>query len=91
MQSGGNADAHQEKSKEMKKRIQEVEQKEKDVIEARDKNVVLIGNVVHDSVPISDDEVGMLHASCMSACVMVMITNRDEQATEHGGVSALQL
>lgn len=54
--AGGNSEALQEKSKEMKKNIAEVEEKEKEVIKQRDATVVLIGNIVHDSVPVSDDE-----------------------------------
>lgn len=57
VQAGGNADELQEKSKELKKKIAEVEEKEKDVIKQRDATVVLIGNIVHDSVPVDDDEV----------------------------------
>lgn len=56
-QAGGNSDELQEKSKEMKKKIQETEEKEKDVIKTRDSKVVAIGNIVHDSVPVSQDEV----------------------------------
>ncbi len=41
----------------MKKKIQETEEKEKEVIRQRDAKVVAIGNLVHDSVPVSQDEV----------------------------------
>ncbi|KAG2442434.1 hypothetical protein HXX76_002520 [Chlamydomonas incerta] len=54
--AGGNSDELQEKSKEMKKKIQETEEKEKDVIKTRDGKLVAIGNIVHDSVPVSQDE-----------------------------------
>ncbi|GFR40484.1 hypothetical protein Agub_g1051 [Astrephomene gubernaculifera] len=54
--SGGNSDELQERSKEMKKRIQETEEREKEVIRARDSKLVAIGNIVHDSVPVSQDE-----------------------------------
>ena len=56
-QTGGNADELMEKSKEAKKQITEMEEKEKDLINERDKILVTIGNIVHDSVPISQDEV----------------------------------
>ena len=56
MQAGGNADELMEKSKETKKRITEMEEKEKELIGDRDKVLVNIGNIVHDSVPISQDE-----------------------------------
>ena len=56
-QAGGNSEELQEKSKELKKNILEVEEKEKEVIKARDAKVMLIGNIVHDSVPVSDNEV----------------------------------
>lgn len=54
--NGGNADELMEKSKEVKKKILETEDKEKEVIKARDSLVANIGNLVHDSVPIHDDE-----------------------------------
>jgi seryl-tRNA synthetase len=38
--------------------MQECEDKEKELISTRDSKLVLIGNLVHDSVPVSDDEVG---------------------------------
>lgn len=47
----------QEKSKEIKQRIQEVEAQEQEVINARDAALQPIGNLVHDTVPISDNEV----------------------------------
>lgn len=45
-----------EQSKAAKASIQELEQREKDVIAKRDAALLAIGNVVHDSVPVSDDE-----------------------------------
>lgn len=54
--AGGNSDELQEKSKQLKGSILEAEEKEKDVIKQRDAKVVLIGNIVHDSVVISKDE-----------------------------------
>ncbi len=60
VQAGGNSDELQENSKEMKKKIQEQEEKEKEVIRMRDGKLVAIGNIVHDSVPISQDEVRFL-------------------------------
>ncbi|KAL6765757.1 seryl-tRNA synthetase [Haematococcus lacustris] len=54
--AGGSTDELQEKSKDLKKSIQEVEEKEKEVITARDSKLVLVGNLVHDTVPVSDDE-----------------------------------
>ncbi|GLC51005.1 hypothetical protein PLESTB_000455800 [Pleodorina starrii] len=54
--AGGNSDELQEKSKEMKKKIQQTEEKEKEVIITRDSKLVAIGNIVHDSVPVSNDE-----------------------------------
>jgi seryl-tRNA synthetase len=47
-----------EKSKEVKRKIQETEEKEKDVIKRRDAILVTIGNLVHDSVVVDQDEVG---------------------------------
>lgn len=46
-----------EASKEVKARIADLEAKEKEVGAARDAALVTIGNLVHDSVPVSDDEV----------------------------------
>jgi seryl-tRNA synthetase len=46
----------QEQSKALKERVKELEQREKDLSAARDAAIVPIGNLVHDSVPVSDDE-----------------------------------
>jgi seryl-tRNA synthetase len=47
----------QEKSKEMKAAVIKAEEDAKVAEATRDKTVVLIGNLVHDSVPVSKDEV----------------------------------
>ena len=47
-----------EQSKAAKAQIADLEQQEKDAVAARDAALVAIGNIVHDSVPVSDDEVG---------------------------------
>ncbi len=62
-QAKGNADELMEKSKTLKKSIQEAEEREKAVIVERDNTVVLIGNIVHDSVPVSNDEVRASHST----------------------------
>jgi hypothetical protein len=41
----------------MKASIAELEEKEKQIISDRDAALVPIGNIVHDSVPVSDNEV----------------------------------
>jgi len=46
----------QEKSKTIKARIADAEKLEKELAEARDAAIIPIGNIVHDSVPVSDDE-----------------------------------
>eukprot|EP00775_Hariotina_reticulata_P000330 gene330-551_t len=46
----------QEQSKQLKESIKQLEEKEKQIIEARTAAIVPIGNIVHDSVPISDNE-----------------------------------
>ncbi len=46
-----------EKSKENKKKIAETEEREKAVIKKRDTLLMTMGNIVHDSVVISKDEV----------------------------------
>lgn len=56
-QAGGNADDLQEKSKDVKKKIAETEEREQAVIKKRDSLLASMGNLVHDSVPISQDEV----------------------------------
>lgn len=48
----------QEQSKVLKASIAELEEKEQAIIAERDAALVPIGNIVHDSVPISDNEVG---------------------------------
>ncbi len=47
----------QNKSKELKAQIAAKEDEEKALAEQRDAAIIPIGNLVHDSVPISDDEV----------------------------------
>lgn len=48
--------ALQEKSKELKASVLRTEEEAKAADAARDKAIMPIGNLVHDSVPISDDE-----------------------------------
>lgn len=47
----------QEKSKAIKKSIAAAEESAKELAEARDKAIMPIGNLVPDSVPVSNDEV----------------------------------
>jgi len=47
----------QEQSKQLKESIKQLEEKEKQIVEARSAALVPIGNIVHDSVPVSDNEV----------------------------------
>ena len=47
----------QEKSKGVKKAIAAAEESARELATARDKAIVLIGNLVPDSVPVSKDEV----------------------------------
>jgi seryl-tRNA synthetase len=56
-QNKGNADEVQEKSKELKKIIPDVEREAEEAAIRRDRALCKIGNLVHDSVPISNDEV----------------------------------
>ena len=58
MQAKQDATALQEQSKAMKVGIKEAEEREKQLQEALEASVQPIGNLVHDSVPVSDDEVG---------------------------------
>ena len=58
MQAKQDATALQEQSKAMKVGIKEAEEREKQLQEALEASVLPIGNLVHDSVPVSDDEVG---------------------------------
>ena len=46
----------QEKSKAMKKNIEDANEAEKEAANARDKALGVIGNLVHDSVPVNNDE-----------------------------------
>lgn len=61
----------QEASKGLKAKIAEIEEREKAVIAERDAALVPIGNVVHDSVPISDNEVGLGGWVDVAVCVCV--------------------
>jgi seryl-tRNA synthetase len=56
-QAKQDATALQEQSKAMKVGIKEAEEAEKALQDALEAAVVPLGNLVHDSVPISDDEV----------------------------------
>lgn len=58
MQNKQDATELQEKSKAIKGQIAEAEEKEKQVAAARDAAIQPIGNIVHDSVVVSNDEVG---------------------------------
>jgi hypothetical protein len=77
MQAGGNTDELQEKSKSMKKSIQDAEEKDKEISAARDATLVTIGNLVHDSVPVSNDEVRPTHGCSRNVvgvwCVSVAV------------------
>lgn len=50
----------QEASKAMKGGIKELEDREKELQESRDAALLPLGNLVHDSVPVSDNEVIMI-------------------------------
>lgn len=63
-QAGGNADELMEQSKALKVKILEMEEKEKAVVSARDKILCGMGNLVHDSVVVSQDEVGSTGMAC---------------------------
>jgi seryl-tRNA synthetase len=52
--------ALQEKSKALKQTMLDIQEKEKEVISAREAALLPIGNLVHDTVPISDNEVACL-------------------------------
>lgn len=56
MQAKGDATELQERSKAMKAGIKDAEEEEKVLAEERDTALVPIGNLVHDTVPVSDDE-----------------------------------
>ena len=60
MQAKKDATELQEKSKSMKAEIARAEEAAKEAEAARDKAVTAIGNLVHDSVPVSNDEVAIL-------------------------------
>jgi seryl-tRNA synthetase len=57
LQAKQDATELQDKTKAMKASIAELEEKEKQIIADRDAALVPMGNVVHDSVPVSDNEV----------------------------------
>jgi len=46
----------QEKSKQLKQGMADLEEQEKQIIKDRDAAIMVIGNVVHDSVPVDNDE-----------------------------------
>lgn len=78
-----------EKSKATKGAIADLEQKEKDVIAARDAALLAIGNIVHDSVPVSDDEVRAA-CGCCSCCVQLLRASHALHAFEFVCLGGLQ-
>jgi len=74
----------QEKSKEIKARIAEAEKVEKELSEARDAAIVPIGNIVHDSVPVSDDEAN-------NVVVRTFGTKGTQEEKPHNHVDLVQL
>ena len=56
----------QEKSKQLKQGMADLEEQEKQIIKDRDAAIMVIGNVVHDSVPVDNDEVSH-NISCSKA------------------------
>ena len=63
-QAGQNTSELQERSKALKKGIVAAEESAKEMADARDKAIMPIGNLVPDSVPISNDEVGWARLQC---------------------------
>lgn len=59
LQAKQDATELQEKTKAMKSTIAELEAKENQIIADRDAALVPIGYIVHDSVPVSDNEVSV--------------------------------
>ena len=59
----------QEKSKSMKAEIVRAEEAAKEAEAVRDKAVTAIGNLVHDSVPVSNDEVELRTSSAVQQCI----------------------
>ena len=57
MQAKEDSTALQEEAKLLKVSVAEAEAKEADIITRRDGFIAPIGNIVHDSVPIDNDEV----------------------------------
>jgi seryl-tRNA synthetase len=57
MQANEDATELKAKSVALKAELNEAEAEEQRVAEERDKALIPIGNIVHDSVPIDDDEV----------------------------------
>jgi seryl-tRNA synthetase len=57
LQAKEDASALRERSTALKEEVAAAQAEEAEVAEARDAAVLPIGNLVHDSVPVSDDEV----------------------------------
>ena len=56
LQAKGDATDLQEQSKVLKAAIKQKEEEEKALADARDETLIRIGNIVHDTVPVSDNE-----------------------------------
>jgi len=71
LQAKQDASELQDQSKAVKAKIAELEAREQQIIADRDAALVPIGNLVHDSVPISDNEVGGGCSGCLGGGVCV--------------------
>jgi seryl-tRNA synthetase len=78
LQAKQDATELQEKSKQLKQGMADLEEQEKQIIKDRDATVAVIGNVVHDSVPVSDDEVRDRTSSGVfsSLCTKARLVNK---------------
>lgn len=70
MQKKEDATELQDKSVALKKQTEEAEVTKNELESKRDKTMVVIGNLVHDSVPVDNDEVCQHYAATVASTAM---------------------
>lgn len=76
LQAKQDATQLQEQSKGMKKEVEAAGQRVEAAAAARDKALLTIGNLVHDSVPVDNDEVRPSCCTCVENITSVPLANK---------------
>jgi len=87
----GDATELQEQSKAMKVGIKEVEEEEKALAAERDAAILPIGNLVHDTVPVHDDEENNVVVREIGSCRVPKVLDGGEKEKLYSHVDLVQL